>query len=163
MAFSVEERADLIARYAAGPARLRSALSQVPAEALDWRPSPGKWSVHEILSHCADSETNGYARVRYVLAEQEPLIVAYDQDRWAQVLDYLRQPVELSLAVVDAVRAATAALLRRVPEEAWTREGRHTESGAYTPEKWLRIYADHLESHAAQIERNLAAWRRRPA
>ena len=42
--------------------------------------------------------------------------------------------------------------------EAWAREGRHTESGQYTAESWLRIYVDHLENHARQIEANLAAW-----
>ncbi len=59
---------------------------------------------------------------------------------------------------VDAVRANTTALLRRLPEIAWTKVGRHTESGRYTAEDWLTIYADHLENHARQIEANLAAW-----
>ena len=44
------------------------------------------------------------------------------------------------------------------PDEAWAREGRHTESGRYRAEDWLRIYADHLEGHARQIENNVALW-----
>jgi hypothetical protein len=40
----------------------------------------------------------------------------------------------------------------------WAREGRHTQSGRYTVLDWLRIYADHLEKHSRQIERNLEAW-----
>jgi len=52
-------------------------------------------------------------------------------------------------------------LLRRLPEEAWQRMGRHTESGAYGVLDWLRIYAEHLEGHSRQIEQNLAAWRSR--
>ena len=43
-------------------------------------------------------------------------------------------------------------------EADWAKEGRHTESGRYTAEDWLRIYAAHLEGHAQQIERNLEAW-----
>ena len=46
-------------------------------------------------------------------------------------------------------------------EADWTKAGRHTESGPYTAEDWLRIYAAHLEGHARQIERNLAAWKAR--
>jgi hypothetical protein len=38
------------------------------------------------------------------------------------------------------------------------REARHTESGRYTTEDWLHIYAAHLEGHATQIERNVEAW-----
>jgi len=66
--------------------------------------------------------------------------------------------VDVALATVRAVRANTAAILRRLPEEAWTREGRHTASGRYTALDWLGIYAEHLEIHARQIEANLAAW-----
>jgi hypothetical protein len=47
-----------------------------------------------------------------------------------------------------------------LPDEAWTRDGRHTESGHYTAEDWLRIYADHLENHARQIEANVAAFKK---
>jgi hypothetical protein len=71
--------------------------------------------------------------------------------------DYHAAPLEPALAVVEAVRTNTAALIRRLPDEAWAREGRHTESGRYTAEDWLKIYADHLEGHARQIEANVAA------
>lgn len=57
------------------------------------------------------------------------------------------------------MRADAAALLRRLPDDAWAKVGHHTESGRYTAEDWLKIYADHLEVHARQIETNLAAWR----
>jgi hypothetical protein len=70
-------------------------------------------------------------------------------------------PLESALATVEAVRAFTAALLRRLPPAAWAREGTHSESGRYSAEGWLDIYAEHLEKHAQQIERNLAAWKAR--
>jgi hypothetical protein len=155
-------REALIARYETGPARLRAALGRVPAPALQWRPAPGEWSAHEVIVHCADSETNAAARIRYVVAEKEPLVLGYDESEWAKVLDYHRQPLEPALAVVDAVRAHTAALVRRLPADAWAKEGRHTESGRYGAEDWLRIYAEHLEGHARQIDDNVAAWRAGP-
>jgi len=153
------ERERLIQRYADGPARLKGALVQVPEEARTWRPAPGEWSAHEIACHCADSETNAAARIRYLLSETEPVILGYDENAWAVTFDYHGHPIEPALAVVEAVRANTVALLRRVPDTAWTREGRHTESGRYTAEDWLRIYAAHLEDHSRQIENTLAAWR----
>jgi hypothetical protein len=57
-----------------------------------------------------------------------------------------------------AARGRTVPVLRQMSEADWAKAGRHTESGAYTAEDWLRIYARHLEGHASQIERNLAAW-----
>jgi len=159
MSMDRSERERLVQQYAEGPARLRGALAGVPREALKWRPAPGAWSAHEVACHCADSETSSYSRIRFLAAEPDPLIQGYDQDRWAVTLDYHNHPIEPALAVVDAVRANTAVLLRRLPEDVWTRAGRHTESGRYTAEDWLRIYAEHLEGHARQIEDNVGRWR----
>ncbi len=155
------ERQRLIEQYAAGPARLRAALALVPEAAMKWRPAPGEWSAHEVVCHCADSESNASLRIRYLVAEREPVIVGYDQETWATALDYHAHPLAAALATVDATRAHTAALIRRLPEAAWSRKGRHTESGPYSGADWLRIYADHLEGHARQIEGNVAAWQRR--
>jgi hypothetical protein len=153
------ERDTLIAQYTEGPARIRAALATVPAEAMKWRPAVGEWSAHEIVCHCADSETNSYARIRFLLSEKDPVIQGYDQEQWAKTFDYHSHPLEPALATVEAVRANTAALIRRLPDAAWTREGRHTESGRYTADDWLTIYADHLEGHARQIEKNVALWK----
>jgi hypothetical protein len=159
----ITERNRLIAAYEEGPARLRDALSRVPVEALQWRPSPSDWSVHEIVVHCADSETNAAGRIRTVAVEPDPLIVGYDQERWAVEFDYHGLPMEPALLTVEAVRANTVPLLRRLPESAWTKVARHTESGRYGAEEWLRIYSRHLHEHAEQIEHNVARWSQRQA
>ena len=159
MAHTAQQREEFIRRYEQGPAKLAAALARVPQEALQWRPGPDKWSVHEVICHCADSETNGSARIRYLLGEDQPLIVGYDQARWAKVLDYHSLPMAPALATVEAVRRNTAGLLRRLSPEQWSRRGKHTESGSYSAEQWLETYAEHLEKHAGQIERNLQAWR----
>ena len=151
----------LIRRYEEGPALLRKTLAKVPAEALKWRPGPGKWSVHEIIVHCADSETNAHMRLRYLLAEKDPLVVGYDQDAWARTLDYHALPLEPALRTVEAVRANTVPLLRSLPEAAWKKTGKHTEHASYGVEKWMELYAEHLEVHARQIERNLGEWGKR--
>jgi hypothetical protein len=130
---------------------------------MQWRPAPGEWSAHEVAVHCADSETQSASRIRTLLTTKDPLIQGYDEAAWARELDYHTHPVDLALGVVVAVRASTAGLLRRLPDAAWATAGRHTESGRYTAEEWLRIYADHLENHARQIENNVAAWRAHPA
>ena len=161
MRHTATERQQLIRRYAEGPARLRAAFEKVPAEARQWRPAPDKWSAHEVIVHCADSESNAALRIRYLSAEKEPLIVGYDQEQWAKTFDYHSHPVDVALATVEAVRANTVPLLRRLPDSAWTREGKHTESGRYTGDDWLTSYANHLEGHTRQIERNLEAWNSR--
>lgn len=63
------------------------------------------------------------------------------------------------VAVHCADSETYAATLDRLPEEAWGRRGRHTQSGPCDTDDWLRSYAERLEVHAAQIGRNLHAWR----
>lgn len=153
------ERQRLVATYEAGFARLRDAWERVPAAARQWRPAAGKWSAHEIVCHCADSETNASTRIRYLVAEKEPVVLGYDQDEWARRFDYHAHPVDVALLAVQATRANTTALLKRLDEKAWESQGRHSESGPYGAEDWLRVYAEHLDKHASQIDRVLIAWR----
>jgi len=152
------ERNASIEQYAAGSDRLRAALAEIPAEALQWRPAPGEWSAHEVIVHCADSETNSATRIRYLLTEEDALILGYDEAQWAITLNYHALPLEPALATIAAVRANTVPLLLRLPQAAWTRAGRHSDSGRYSAEDWLRIYAEHLELHVGQLQNNLAAW-----
>jgi len=159
MPLTPAERDERIRRYEAGPMKLKAALARVPPEALKWRPAQNRWSAHEVVCHCGDAETNAALRLRYLVAEEKPVIVGYDQARWARTLDYHSAPLEPALATVEAVRANTTALLRRLPEDAWSAVGTHSESGRYTTEDWLNIYADHLEKHSGQIDRNVAAWK----
>ena len=153
------ERQALIARYADGVRQFEEALATVPAEAMQWRPAPNKWSAHEVAVHCADSETNGAMRIRFLVGESKPTLLGYDQDAWTRTFDYHNYPLDVARAQVQAVRRYTHEMIRRLPESAWSREGTHTEVGRYTAEDWLRIYAEHLEVHASQIRRNVDAWR----
>ncbi len=155
------ERAALIEQYATGADRLHAALALIPAEALQWRPAAGEWSAHEVIVHCADSETNSAARIRYLLTEDDALILGYDEAQWAITLDYHALPLAPALTTIAAVRANTVPLLLHLPESAWSRAGRHSDSGRYSTEDWLRIYAEHLELHVAQLKNNLAAWQAR--
>ena len=152
------DRSSRIAQYASGPDRFRTALARIPHGAVQWRPGPGKWTVHEIVLPCADSETNAHMRLRYLLAEPNPVIAGYDQDHWANYFDYHALPLEPALATIAAVRANTVGILERLDGPAWDRAGHHSEHGRYTVGMWLEIYAGHLDVHIAQMERNVAAW-----
>jgi hypothetical protein len=146
------ERNQLIDRYERGPTEVLEALDGVTPFELDRRPAPEAWTAREVVHHLADSETNSYVRLRRLLAEDDVTIVGYDEAEWARRLAYHR-PIEPSLAVLEAVRAATTQLLRTLDDTQFERTGKHTESGGYSVDDWLEIYADHAHIHADQIRR----------
>ena len=153
-----EEREKLIAQYKAGYDEVISSLEGFPQEAMTARPIAGKWSAREIVHHLADSETASAIRLRKLLTEDHPLIQGYDQDAYALRLHYNeRANTAPALEALHAARANTAQLIERMTDEDWQREGEHTESGRYTAEDWLNIYAVHAHNHAAQIRRLRAA------
>jgi hypothetical protein len=103
-----------------------------------------------VVHHLADSEATAYVRLRRLVAEDEPVILGYDEPEYARRLHYER-PIATSLAVLRAVRAASLELLESLTPAEWTRTGTHSESGPYSVERWLGIYAAHAHDHAAQI------------
>jgi hypothetical protein len=144
-------RRELIERYRAGVRAVGRALEDASEEDLDRR-TDDDWSSRMVVHHLADSETNSYVRLRKLLAEEAAEIQGYDEAEFARTLHYDR-PIEMSLAVFEAVRASSGELLERLSEDDWSRAGTHSESGRYSVEDWLTIYADHAEAHADQITR----------
>ena len=151
------QRARLIQQYRSGYDQVVRALEGFPAAKLTARPFAGKWTAAEIVHHLADSEMTSAIRIRKLLAEPHPVIQAYDQERYAEVMRYQDRPIEPSLQAFRYARESTAQLLERMSEADWRKLGWHSESGSYHTERWLEIYADHAHGHAEQLERLKAA------
>jgi hypothetical protein len=149
-----QERSELIARYADGYAEVMRALDGFPEGQIAAHPVPGKWSAREIVHHLADSESTSAARIRKLITEEHAVIQGYDEAFWAKRLRYNeREDIAPSLEAFRAARATTLQVLQGMTDDDWRREGFHTESGRYTAESWLEIYAEHAHKHAGQIRR----------
>lgn len=151
MGITTSGRAELLRRYRSGTYAVRVALAGVTDAELDREPPTG-WTARMVVHHLADSEATAYIRLRRLIAEDRPRIEGYDEAEFARRLHYER-PIEPSLAVLEAVRAASLQLLESLSEDEWARSGVHSESGDYSVEDWLRIYVDHPQEHADQLRR----------
>jgi hypothetical protein len=147
-----DDRTKLLDRYRAGVDALDDALAAATDADLD-RPQPsGGWTAREVVHHLADSESMAYIRLRRLIAEDDPFIQGYDEPEWARRLHYDR-PIEASRALVGAVRAASLQLLEALTPAEWERSGTHSESGPYSVDHWLELYAGHTHDHADQIRK----------
>jgi hypothetical protein len=152
---NLDRRRTLMQQYRDGAAVVAAALAGATDTELDARPADGGWTAREVAIHLPDSEMSGAIRLRRLLAEDEPIIQAYDQDVYAQRLYYDR-PIAASLTALAAVRTLTFELLERLTEEEWQRAGTHSEAGTYSVTTWLEMYGVHAHDHADQIRRALA-------
>lgn len=151
--------AELLERFRRGPELVAAALTGAAGPEVDFRPGDKQWSVRQIVAHLADSEMGGAMRFRRILAEENPTLEAWDQDAWAEKLDYAKRKYSASLETFRRIRSENFDLLKDLPREAFERRGTHTERGPLTLLEMLEIYAAHAEKHALQIRRVRDAWK----
>jgi hypothetical protein len=146
-----DERAALIKLYKEGHRAVMDAYRGIADEELD-RSASGEWTPRQTAHHLADSEMMSAIRIRRLLTEQKPVIYGYDEAEFARKLTKDR-PIEPSLEAMRWARETSAQLMERMTEEDWRKVGTHSESGTYSTEDWLKIYAAHAHDHAEQIKR----------
>lgn len=157
-----EDRKLKIKRYGKGYAMLSEALSEIPRKAWKYKPSPADWSIHEVIIHLADSETNAALRARLLAAEPGRAVMAFDQDKWAASLNYHDQDTEDALKLVKFARRMTYKWLKNLPDEVFEHTVIHPEyDKPYSFEMWLNIYPEHIPGHIEQIKKNYELWKKR--
>src|SRR5579863_10507815 len=126
------QRGKLIAAIADMPARLAAAVMGLNAEQLDTPYRPGGWTVRQLIHHIPDSHMNAYVRFKLALTEDEPTIKPYDEALWANLADSRETPIEVSLAMLDALHQRWVILLRSTQPDDFSRRLRHPERGIET-------------------------------
>ncbi len=123
------------------------------------RPEPGEWSVLECIGHLVDAEIVMAGRYRFVLAQDEPPLVGYDQDAWPRALHHNEADPDDLLAVFVVLRTANIALWSHTDAAGRARFGRHLERGEESYDLAFRMLGGHDRIHVAQARRALAAVR----
>lgn len=133
------------------PSRVADAISGLTDEQLDTNYRPGGWTVRQTVHHIADSHANALIRFKLALTEDEPpTIKPYYEDRWADLGDN-KLPVDVSLKMIEGIHARWSALLGSMTETDFQRTFIHPETGEWTLEGVLAMYAWHSRHHTAHI------------
>jgi DinB superfamily len=142
---------ELLDKFRSGPGKLERSIDGLTEEELEFRPAPGKWTIREIVIHLCDSEIVGSHRIRKIFAEDNGLLIGYDQDQWAKRLNYGKRNLSLAVDLFRLLRKSTAELFEDATESDWQRVGTHNERGPISVADLVQLYADHAENHVAQI------------
>ena len=97
-------------------ALLREAVAGLDREQLATPYRPDGWTVWQVVHHVADSHINAFVRFKWALTEPHPTIKPYNEVAWAKLPDYENTPLEVSLALLEALHARWLVLLRSMTE-----------------------------------------------
>jgi len=126
-------------------------LFQLGESELARRYAPDKWPIRFILHHLADAETVLFDRIRRILSEGRPVVWAFDQDEWANGLDYSQLPLDLSRSIYESTRGGIIYYARIHYDKHGHLEFVHSETGVRTLKDEFDKVASHNEHHLEQI------------
>jgi uncharacterized damage-inducible protein DinB len=141
----------LIDAYEAGAAKLRAAVAGLTREELTARPGPGNWSIHEVVIHLVDSDAISIDRMKRMLTEDEPPLLYADETAYVARFLPHEQDLDDALALFELGRRQWARVLRRLPDEAFARTGRHNRRGVVTVGGMVGDYVKHVDDHLAFV------------
>jgi uncharacterized damage-inducible protein DinB len=147
---SSELRLEFIKTIADLPSNVANAVKGLSDEQLDTPYRPEGWTVRQTVHHIADSHMNAFVRFRLALTEDLPTIRPYYEDRWAELGDS-KLPVDVSLRLIDGLHTRWAAMLNSMSDADFQKKLNHPESGEWTLDTMLGLYAWHSRHHTAHI------------
>ncbi len=150
---TAEARRSRIEVINALPDKVAAAVTGLTDVQLDTPYRPGGWTVRQTVHHIADSHSNSLTRFKLALTEDTtPTIKPYYEERWAELADS-KLPIEVSLAMIGAIHTRWSALLASMSEADFQKSFIHPETGEWTLEAALALYAWHSLHHTAHINR----------
>jgi DinB superfamily len=121
------------------------------------RYSPDKWNIREVLGHVNDCERLFVFRAMWFARGFDSPLPSFDQEIAAAAAEADRRTWRSHLDEFRAVRSATLAFFRELPEEAWGRRG-VASGNPFTVRALAYIAAGHVTHHMKLLkERYLTA------
>ena len=146
-----EMRQRSIAAIRDTPPALRAALRGLSDAQLNTPYRDGGWTVRQVVHHVPESHMNAFVRFKLALTEDNPTIKPYNEDAWSKLGDVPRAPIEISLALLDALHERWVTLMEAMAPADFERPLMHPEIGAITLDRLLQLYAWHGHHHVAHV------------
>jgi hypothetical protein len=145
------------------PVRAQAELADQIAAVLDragphlrTKPAPGEWSVIEVFGHILDAEIANGGRYRWIIAQDEPPLPGFDQERWVERLRHQEDDPAEMMELFRALRRSHLLLWERASATERARIGMHDERGPESFDLLFRLVAGHGLFHLGQMRRTLA-------
>lgn len=150
--YSREEIDNNILRIETLPQKVKSVYTQLLKANLDKPYRDGGWTARQVIHHLADSHMNAFIRFKWTLTENTPLIKAYDEKKWAVTFEVTADPI-LSIALLEALHAKWAILMKSLSPTELKKQYNHPESGrSIALQEAIASYAWHGDHHLGHLK-----------
>lgn len=112
----------------------------------------GKWNIKQILCHLTDAETVLYDRIRRTISNPGNTVMGFEQNLWAEKLEYNSFPLELNKDLFLANRRAMIYTASKYYKKYGHNESIHNEAGPRSLKEFFDKVVWHNDKHLAQIE-----------
>ena len=133
-------------------------LATLSNEQIIHKPAENKWSIHEVMTHLADTEIQSHVRMRTILANKEAIMIYFDEMDWSVILEYTKVDLKESLDVIKLMRSVNYNLLSRLSPDQFNKSGIHSVRGETSLKELVGFYVQHVNEHLDQIIRNLKSF-----
>lgn len=157
MSRASEITAQVAAEITAVVEQSTSELQGLDSAQVTHKPSPGKWSIQEILGHLIDSATNNHQR--FVRAQLRPdlMFPKYEQDPWVGCQRYNEAGWQEVLGLWRFYNLHLAHVIRKVPADALGVPCVIGDDEAVTLQFLIEDYLVHMKHHLEQIRKHVGA------
>jgi hypothetical protein len=138
------------------PKAIAALTAGLPRARLHGPRRDGEWSVNDVLAHLRSCADMWGKYIAMIIAEDRPTIRAVNPTTWIKSTNYPDLEFAPSFRTFTKQRAELLALLRPLPNAAWSRGA--TVTGAGRPRErtvleYARWLANHERSHVKHIAR----------
>src|SRR5208282_2438335 len=102
--------------------KLAKAIGGLTRKDLLWVPPPGagigRWSIQQVVLHLMDDELVWTARMKTIIAEENPQILGFDESKFAANLCPEEQDAQAAVEILELNRRLFASILRKLPDSA---------------------------------------------
>ena len=123
----------------------------LPKEDIHKTYGQGKWNIKQILCHLVDAETVLYDRIRRTISNPGQTVIGFEQDLWAEQLDYNTYPLDIAKELFIANRNAIIHAADKFYGKYGHHKVIHNEAGPRTLKDFFDKVLWHNEGHLEQI------------
>lgn len=142
---------DVVEALIGGAEIAAALLHDVSEETADRAYAPGKWTLKEVIQHCADAERIFAYRALRIGRGDSTELPGWNENAYTPMSGANARTLPSLLDELESVREATVTLFEGLPAEAWTRRG--SANGASVTVRGLAwITAGHLMHHLEIVQ-----------